>query len=165
VSVLWIALGLITLQRLAVLAYSIYNSRRMLAQGGVEVGAMQFPLIMLVQAAWLASMLAFIPPSTPPNWWLLGIVAILQPVRIWIIASLGPSWSTRVITVPGSPLVRTGLYRFVKHPTYTAVAAEIVLLPLAFGAYQIAGIFFALYVGLVVWRIRDEDRALASRPG
>jgi methyltransferase len=165
VSILWITVALIALQRLAVLAYSIRNSRRLIDRGGVEVGALQFPLIMLLQAAWLASMVAFIAPATPPNWWALGIVILLQPVRIWIIGSLGESWSTRVITVPGSPLVRSGLYRFVRHPNYVAVAAEIALVPLAFGSYTIAAIFFAAYVGLVWWRIHDENRALASRPG
>jgi methyltransferase len=161
VSVLWIALALVALQRVATLAYSARNSRRLLAQGGVEVAAVQFPLIALAQAAWLASMAFLIPAMTPPNWWLLGACALVEAFHSWAILSLGPNWSTRVITIPGAPLVRRGPYRFLHHPNYVAVFTEIALLPLAFGAYVIAIVFAALYAALVLWRIRDEDIALA----
>ena len=124
---------------------------------------MQYPFIVLLHTAWLASMAIFIPPFTLPNWWLLGLYVALQPLRLWTIASLGPYWTTRIITVPGAPLVRTGPYRFFRHPNYVVVCAEIAVLPLAFGAVEIAIIFSILNASLLSWRIRTEERALATR--
>ena len=93
---------------------------------------------------------------------LAGFIA-LQGVRLWVLASLGRYWTTRVITVSGAPLVRRGPYRFMRHPNYLVVIAEIAVLPLIFGAWQIAAIFSALNVALLAHRIRVEDAALAPR--
>jgi methyltransferase len=105
-------------------------------------------------------MAIFIPASTIPNWKLLALYALLQPFRVWTIASLGPYWTTRVITVPGAPRVRRGPYRIFRHPNYIVVCAEIAILPLAFGAREIAILFSFLNAALLSWRIRVEERAL-----
>jgi len=161
--ILWIVLALVALQRVVELFYSARNTRRLLVQGGVEHGAIQYPFIVLLHAAWLASMAVLIPADTMPNWWLLGLYALLQPFRLWTIASLGPYWTTRVITVPGAPLVRRGPYRIFRHPNYVVVCAEIFILPFAFGAVEIAIFFSFLNASLLSWRIRVEERALAVR--
>jgi methyltransferase len=135
----------------------------LLARGGIEVGAVQYPFLVILHAAWLASMAIFIPPSTPPNWWLLGLYAAFQPLRLWTIATLGPHWTTRIITMPGAPLVRTGPYRIFRHPNYAVVCVEIAALPLAFGAVEIAIVFSILNASLLSWRIRTEERALLPR--
>jgi methyltransferase len=162
-SVLWVVLGLVTLQRLVELLYSARNTQRLLARGGVETGAAQYPLIVLLHAAWLVSMALLIPPTTPPNWALLALYLLVQPLRIWTIATLGEYWTTRIITVPGAPLVRGGPYRFFRHPNYIVVCAEIAILPLAFGATEIAIIFSILNASLLSWRIRVEERTLSAR--
>ncbi len=159
-SVLWIVLGLVALQRAVELVYSAANTRRLLARGGVESGAAQYPFFILLHASWLASMAIFIPASTIPNWRLLALYALLQPFRVWTIASLGPYWTTRIITVPGAPRVRRGPYRMFRHPNYVIVCAEIATLPLAFGAREIAILFSFLNAALLSWRIRLEERAL-----
>ena len=105
-SVLWIVLILVALQRVLELVYSARNTKRLRELGGIEFGAVQYPFFVLLHAAWLACMAIFIPASTIPNWWLIGVYAILQPLRIWTIATLGPYWTTRIITLPGAPLVR-----------------------------------------------------------
>jgi methyltransferase len=163
VSVLWVVLALVALQRLVELIYSARNTRRLLARGGVEIGAIQYPFIVLLHAAWLASIAVSIPPATPPNWWLLGLYAALQPLRVWTIATLGPYWTTRIVTVPGEPLIRRGPYRFFRHPNYVVVCTEIAVLPLAFGAVEIAIVFSILNAALLSWRIRVEERALMER--
>jgi methyltransferase len=89
----------------------------------------------------------------------------LQLGRIWVIATLGPYWTARILHVPGAPLVRKGLYRFVRHPNYIIVAGEIAVLPLAFGAWKIALLFSLLSGILTLHRIRIERAALATRPG
>lgn len=155
-------LALVAVQRVVELVYSARNTRRLLARGGVESGAVQYPFFVLLHTAWLASMAIFIPPARAPNWTLLALYALLQPLRIWAIASLGPYWTTRIITVPGEAPVRRGAYRFFRHPNYIVVCAEIAVLPLAFGAIEIAIIFSFLNASLLSWRIRTEERALAA---
>jgi methyltransferase len=161
--ILWVVLGLVALQRGAELLYAARNTRRLLASGGIESGAIQYPFIVLVHAGWLVSMATFIPPATVPNWWLVGLYALLQPLRVWTIATLGPYWTTRIITVPGAPLVRRGPYRLLRHPNYAVVCAEIAVLPLAFGAIEIAIVFSILNASLLSWRIRTEERVLLER--
>lgn len=159
-SVLWIALALIALQRMWTLAYAKRNTIRLLEEGAVEAGAIQFPLIVLLQAAWLASMLIFIPASAPAVWWLLGVCAAIELAHVWIILTLGKYWTTRVVTVPGAPLVRGGAYGIFRHPNYLAVLVQIALLPLVFHAYAIAIVFALSYATLITWRIRVEDALL-----
>ncbi len=162
-TVLYAVLTFVALQRVTELFYSARNTRRLLARGGVETGAIQYPFIVVLHAAWLASMAIFVPRSTLPNWWLLGSYAALQVLRIWTLATLGPYWTTRIISVPGEPLVRRGPYRIFRHPNYVVVCAEIAILPLAFGAVELAIIFSILNASLLSWRIRTEERTLISR--
>lgn len=162
-SVLWIVLGLVAGQRLAELAYARRNTRRLLAAGGEERGARHYPLLVGLHALWLVSLAVFVPADQAPSWWLLGIFALLQVLRLWVLASLGPFWTTRVITLPGAPLVRRGPYRWFRHPNYLVVAAEILVLPLAFGAWEIAVIFSLANAAVLAQRVRVEERALALR--
>ncbi|HTU82440.1 MAG TPA: isoprenylcysteine carboxylmethyltransferase family protein [Candidatus Acidoferrales bacterium] len=162
-SVLWLVLGLVALQRVAELSYARRNTAALLARGGIEAGAAQYPWFVALHAAWLASMALFVPASAVPNWWLLGLYALLQIARLWVVASLGPFWTARVITLPNAPLVRSGPYRLVRHPNYLVVALEIAVLPLAFGALVIALVFSVLDAVLIGWRIRVEDDALSAR--
>jgi len=160
--ILYTILGLVALQRMVELFYARRNTRALLARGGIEWGAYQYPFFIVLHTAWLASMAIFIPPATVPNWKLIGLYAALQPFRIWTIASLGPYWSTRVITLAGMPRVRRGPYRFFRHPNYVIVCAEIFILPFAFGAVEIAILFSFFNAALLSWRIRLEERALIA---
>ena len=157
-----VAVGLV---RLAELALSHRNGSRLLARGGHEVGAGHYPLIVLLHAAWLAALFFCIPGTMVPNWLLLGSFLILQGLRVWIIASLGPYWTTRIITVPGEPLSRHGPYRWMRHPNYAVVTAEIAVLPLAFGAWPVALGFSLANAGVLAWRIAVENRVLDERAG
>ena len=94
------------------------------------------------------------------NLWLLGLFVVLQAGRLWVIASLGRFWTTRIVTLANTPLVRHGPYRFLRHPNYAIVVAEIAVLPLAFGAWQIALGFTLANLPLLAYRIRIENAAL-----
>jgi methyltransferase len=163
VSVLWIVLGLVAVQRGIELVYASRNTRRLLAAGGVEIGARHYPLFVLLHASWLIAMAVVIPAQTPPNWWLLGLFGVLQALRVWVVRTLGPYWTTRIISVPNAPLVRGGPYRFFRHPNYLVVVGEIAVLPLAFGAVWIAFVFSLLNAALLVLRTRVEENALTTR--
>jgi methyltransferase len=159
---LWL-LGFVVLQRLVELLYSRRNERRLLAAGAREVGHRHYPLIVALHVAWILSLAIFIPVDTPLRGPWLAIFVALQLLRFWTIASLGRFWATRVLSLPGAPLVRRGPYRFVNHPNYLIVAAEIAALPLAFGAWRLAAIFTVVNATLLCWRICVENAALAER--
>ncbi len=152
---------LVALQRLAELVYARRNARRLLAAGGVEHGAGHYPLFVALHGAWLAALFVLVPVQAPADWALLGLYGLLQLGRLWVIASLGRCWTTRVIVVPGAPLIMRGPYRFIRHPNYLIVALEIPVLPLAFGAWQIALAFGLANLALLAQRMRIEERALA----
>jgi methyltransferase len=152
-------LALVTLQRLAELALARRNTRLLLAQGGVEIAPGHYPAVVALHAAWLSGLWLLALPREP-NLALLAVFGVLQVGRGWVLASLGPHWTTRIIVVPGAPLVRSGPYRFLSHPNYLIVAGEILVLPLAFGLPLFALVFSGLNA-LVLWvRIRAEDAAL-----
>ncbi|HKC02533.1 MAG TPA: isoprenylcysteine carboxylmethyltransferase family protein [Sphingomicrobium sp.] len=154
-----VILALVTLQRVGELWLSNRNTRRLLAHGAREVGASHYPLIVAVHAAWLLA-LWWLAPGQPVDGLWLALYVLLQVARIWVLASLGPRWTTRIIVLPGAPLVRAGPYRFVSHPNYVVVACEIAVLPLVFGLWPVAVIFSALNAAILAIRIREENRAL-----
>jgi methyltransferase len=156
-------LGLVLLQRVLELAWARRNTVRLLRAGAVEADSQGYPLFVLLHAGWLVSLVVFVPGSTPPVWPLLGLFALLQLGRLWVILSLGEYWTTRIVTLPGAPLVRIGPFRHVRHPNYLLVIAEIAVLPLAFGAGAIATAFSALNLILMARRIRIEESVLAPR--
>ncbi len=153
---------LVAAQRLAELALGRRNTARLMAAGGYEIGAGHYPFFVALHAAWLAALLVLVPADAPVSWPLLGLFLVLQFGRLWVISSLRGRWTTRVIVCPHAPLVRRGPYRFLRHPNYVLVAAEIAVLPLAFGAWRVALIFSALNLALLAWRVRVEDQALAA---
>ena len=164
-TVLHWTLGLILLQRAAELVWARRNTIRLRELGGVEADAEGYPYFVLLHAGWLGSVALFVPAATPPVWPLLGLFALLQLARFWVISSLGHYWTTRIVTLPGAPLVRTGPLRWFRHPNYMLVIAEIAVLPLAFGAVAIAASFSAVNLVLIIRRIRIEESVLAPRRG
>jgi methyltransferase len=158
-----VILGLVTLQRLGELVLAKRNTDRLRAQGAREVAAGHYPLIVGLHAAWLAGLWYFVvwrAPDMAVNLMWLGVFVVLQALRVWVIATLGPRWTTRIMVLPGAPLVARGPYRFVSHPNYCVVAAEILVLPLVFGLVWY-GIAFSVLNAAVLWlRIRAEEAAL-----
>jgi methyltransferase len=155
--------ALVALERLAELWHARRNTRALLEAGGVEVGRGHYPLIVALHAAWLVAILLAVPREAAVSVPLLVAFAVLQGLRLWVLASLGRYWTTRVITLPGAPLVARGPYRYLRHPNYLVVVTEIAVLPLAFGAWAVAAAFSALNAGLLAWRIWLEEQALAPR--
>jgi methyltransferase len=152
-------LGFVSAQRLFELALARRNTRRLLAKGAVEIGRQHYLPMVGLHACWLLG-LWILAPSSGVSLPLLGIFALLQVLRLWILASLGERWTTRLIVLPGAPLVASGPYRFLRHPNYCIVAAEILVLPLAFGLLRFAAVFTVLNAIILSLRIRQEDAAL-----
>lgn len=157
-------LALVTMQRLGELVLARRNTRRLLAEGAHEVGAAHYPLIVVLHAAWLIGLwylTVYRAPSSPyVNLPWLGVFIALQVARVWVIASLGGRWTTRIIVLPGAALVKHGPYRFVSHPNYWLVAGEILALPLVFGLLSYGLVFSALNAAMMWIRVRAEAAAL-----
>ena len=154
-------LALVTLQRLGELFLSNRNTRRLLARGAHEVAPGHYPLIVAFHVMWLAALWWFAPGRPIDGFW-LAVFVLLQIARIWVIATLGKRWTTRIIILPDAPLVARGPYRWVNHPNYLVVISEIAVLPLVWGLWPVALLFSALNAAVLSIRIREENRALRS---
>jgi methyltransferase len=152
----------VTLQRWAEFIWDRRNTRRLLARGAVERGQNHYPLMIAVHTGWLAG-LWWIGYGSVIVWPLLAAFLVIEIGRAWVLWSLGRRWTTRIIILPGAPLVAAGPYRLLKHPNYVIVAAEMVLVPLALGLPLYALAAGIVYVGAVVLvRIPAENAALAQ---
>ncbi len=153
-------LAVVVLQRLVELVVSRRNTARLLARGGHEVGAAHYPVIVAMHAAWLVT-LVLVAWNAPVSMAWLSAYGALQIFRLWILRSLGPRWTTRIIVVDEPP-VRRGPYRYVRHPNYMLVVAEIAVVPLALGQVWVAALFTILNGGVLWIRISAENAALDS---
>ena len=152
-------LGFVTLQRLAELILSQRNTKQLLARGAYEVAPEHYPFLVLLHATWLA-VLWFFGPGPPIHLIPLALFALLQLGRVWVISTLGERWTTRIIVLPGAPLVTSGPYRWVNHPNYLVVIGEFAVLPLVFGLPVVAIVFSLLNAAILAVRIKAENRAL-----
>ena len=169
-SVAWFDLlvALTAVERLAELVVSARNARWSFARGGVESGLGHFPPMVALHTGLLLACVLEVHLADRPflpwlGWPALALVLASQVLRWWCIATLGPRWNTRVIVVPGLPLVRRGPYRWLSHPNYVAVVVEGLTLPLVHTAWVTALAFTVLNAVLLLgYRIPAEERALAA---
>jgi methyltransferase len=168
-TLLVLGVALVATQRLLELVLSRRNERRVRARGAVERGRGHYPLMVALHALWIASTLVegiLRGPDVPAFWPVpLALFLLAQALRYWSVFSLGESWNTRILVVPGAKLVRRGPYKYLDHPNYVVVVVEILAFPLIFGAWVTALVFTALNAALLYVRIREEDRALAELSG
>jgi methyltransferase len=154
-------LGAVTAERIAELFLARRNTAALLAKGAVEVAAEHYPAIVLMHALWLTSLWIFgAARMIDPIW--LAVFLSLQVLRVWILQTLGARWTTRIIVLPGAPLVTNGPYRFLSHPNYLVVVGEIAVLPLCLGLPWVALLFSGANAILLSIRIRAETIALTG---
>ena len=154
-------LALVTAQRLGELVLARRNTSRLKARGAYEVAPGHYPLIVILHGAWLIG-LWWLAWDRRLNLVLAALFLVVEGLRVWVLTSIGARWTTRIIILPGEPLVRRGPYRFFPHPNYAVVCAEILLLPLVFGLWRYALFFTALNAAILFIRIRAENAALRT---
>lgn len=152
-------LGFIIVQRLSELVIAKRNTARLLAKGAVEVGAAHYPVMVAMHSAWIACLMFFGYDNTIASGW-LALFAALQLLRIWILTSLGGRWTTRIIILR-EPLVVRGPFKYVSHPNYMLVVAEIIVAPMVLGLIWVAAVFTVLNAAMLWVRIGVEKKALA----
>ncbi len=156
-----VVLALVTIQRLGELVLARRNTSGLMRRGGIEIAPQHYPAIIACHTLWLASLWLF-GWSKPVALGWLALFVVLQAMRGWVLATLGARWTTRIVVIPGETLVARGPYRWLKHPNYAVVVAEIVVLPLALGLPFVALVFSVVNAGVLFIRIRAENAALGG---
>ena len=156
-----VILTLVTLERLGELWLARRNTAALLAKGAFEVAPKHYVLIVALHALWIIGLWWF-GWNRPLNLGWLVVFLVLQALRIWVLATLGERWTTRIIILPNADLVTGGPYRFLNHPNYAVVIGEIAVLPLALGLPLYALIFSLANAALLTLRIREESAALSD---
>lgn len=159
-------LGAVVGQRVVELLHSARNSRALLARGAREWGAGHYPLLVVVHTIFPLGLAAEVvllgarPGAGWPFWLALWLAA--QALRYAAVRELGNRWSTRILVLPGAPLIATGPYRFLRHPNYVAVVTELIAGSLMFGAWRTALLVTLLNAVALRIRISAEQRALGG---
>jgi methyltransferase len=168
-SVGWFTLlvAAVAVERIVELWVSARHLRWARERGGIESGAGHYPLMAAVHSLLLVSCVVEVHVADRPfipglGWPMLAVVAGTQALRWWCVRTLGPQWNTRIVVVPGLPLVARGPYRLLRHPNYVAVVLEVAALPLVHTAWVTAIVFSVLDAVVLSIRIPAEQRALAT---
>jgi methyltransferase len=155
----------LALQRLAELVYSHRNAQRLRAQGAIEAGRAHYPFIVALHVAFYICLVLerIVLVSSWPSGWPFWLALFLQAqfVRAWVLKTLGPRWTTRILVVPGAERIRTGPYRYLRHPNYLAIVLEFLSIPMLAGAFRTAVVFSLLNLLVLRVRIRAEEAAMA----
>lgn len=152
-------LALVTAERIGELWLARRNTRALLEHGALEKAPGHYPLIVALHAAWLIGLWGLGWAQALHMGWLV-LFGLLQGLRIWVLATLGPRWTTRILVLPGEKLVARGPYRFLSHPNYVVVIGEIAVLPLCLGLPWFALAFSVANALILTIRIRAENSAL-----
>lgn len=152
-------LGFIIIQRLSELVIAKRNTARLLEKGAYEVGAEHYPVMVAMHSLWIACLVILGYDETVAFGW-LAVFAVLQVFRVWILGSLGSRWTTRIIILE-EPLVERGPFKYVSHPNYMLVVAEIIVAPMVLGLVWVAVVFTVLNAAMLWVRIGVEHKALA----
>ncbi|ANK84419.1 MULTISPECIES: isoprenylcysteine carboxyl methyltransferase family protein [unclassified Rhizobium] len=154
-------LTFVTLQRLGELVLARRNTAALRARGAREVAPEHYPMMVALHAAWIIGLWLLAPGRPVEPFW-LAIFMGLQALRLWVLATLKDRWTTRIVILPGVPLVSSGPYRFLRHPNYVVVVGEIAILPLTFGLPVYATVFSLFNAAILHVRVKAENAALKS---
>lgn len=103
-------------------------------------------------------------PWIPPiGFAALAIFLAANAARWWVIGTLGRSWNVQVMS-PALGVITGGPYRWVRHPNYTAVFAEMAALPLIHSAWITAVFGTLLHLLVLRNRVTLEEAVMRQNP-
>lgn len=152
----------VLLLRIGELLLARRNERWLLQHGAVEYGTSHYGYMVMLHLLFFISLIGEYNFTSTGYYSvpLMVLYFILLAFKAWTVLSLGKFWNTKIYHISGYPLVKKGPYRFMKHPNYVIVIAEIALIPLIFHLYFTA-VVFSLLNGLMLYvRIREENKVL-----
>jgi methyltransferase len=139
------------------------NESRLRSGGAVEPSGDVYSLMQVVYPACFLAMIAegAARQEAPGLWTVIGAAtfAASKALKYWAISTLGWRWTFRVLVPPGAALISTGPYRWMRHPNYLAVAGELAGVAMLAGAQVTGVVSFVVFGGLLLARIRVEERA------
>ncbi len=157
-------IGFVVLQRLIELLIAKKNEKKSLAAGGIEYDKSGYKIIVVMHILFFISLFAeyYYSERVLNKFWIIFLILFIaaQGLRYWAIISLGSMWNTRIIIVPGSPLVKHGPYKYFKHPNYMAVITELAVIPFMFSCFITAVVFSSVNLFLLKRRIEIEENVL-----
>lgn len=155
-------ISFVILLRIGELFLAKKNEKWLLQNGAVEYGKKQYPFIVALHSLFFLSLIIEYSTQQIPSFSLLILLFyfLLLAFKVWIIASLGKFWNTKIFRIQNFPLIKEGPYKYFKHPNYIVVIAEIAVIPLVFHLYYTAVIFSLLNAIILTIRIKEENLAL-----
>lgn len=162
----YVIISIVILQRLVELIIAKRNEKFLISAGAVESGKEHYKFIVLLHTLFFISMIAEYnfrgryEEFNIINYLFLVFFIILQILRIWILKSLGKYWNTKILRIPDLQLIKTGPYKYFRHPNYIVVICEIFTIPMIFNLYCTAIIFSLLNAVMLTVRIKVENKAL-----
>ncbi len=162
--IFYIFISFVILLRIAELLIARNHEVWLRSQGAIEYGKNHYPFIVALHIFFFISLLTEYTFQQRHQYsvYLIAIYVLLIAMKIWVMMSLGKFWNTKILRIHNIALIKKGAYRFVKHPNYVIVVAEILLIPLAFELICTAVIFSVLNAVIITIRIKEENRVLAQ---
>jgi methyltransferase len=162
-----VIISVVALQRLLEIRKSKRHQKLLLTQGGKEHAPNHYKMMVFMHTAWFGAMISEVFYFQRPfNLTQFKIAFVVMLMGNWLrfesMRTLGNRWTVRILTLPNTTPISTGIYRYVRHPIYLGVALELAAIPLLQGAYLTSIIFTILNLALMAIRIPAEQRALSS---
>lgn len=95
--------------------------------------------------------------------WLLGVISFW--IRNSAIAALGRFWSLHVEIRDNHEFVKSGPFRFVRHPVYFSMILELLAFALVCCAWVMVLVIPVIFVPVLLMRVRLEEAALIEKFG
>ena len=155
-------ISFIILLRIGELILSRRNEIWLLQNGAIEYGQKHYPYIVALHALFIVSLIIEYSTKQTASFsqFFFVLYFLLLSFKAWVITSLGKFWNTKIYHITDFPLMKNGVYKYIKHPNYLIVIAEIAVIPLVFHLYYTAIAFTVLNAIMLSVRIREENKVL-----
>ena len=155
-------ISFIILLRIGELILSRRNEIWLLQNGAIEYGQKHYPYIVALHVLFIGSLIIEYSAKQTVSFSLFFLILyfLLLSFKAWVITSLGKFWNTKIYHISGFPLIKKGVYKYVKHPNYLVVIAEIAIIPLVFHLYFTAIAFTVLNAIMLSVRVKEENKVL-----
>jgi methyltransferase len=159
----------VALLRLVELGISKRHQTEMAAQGAVKVDEPRFLWMVMLHTGVLigaaVEVVALRRPFIPALAATMFVIFLAaNAVRWWVIRTLGEHWNVQVMDSTRLGVITSGPFRFVRHPNYAAVFAEMLALPLIHTAWITALAGTLAHVVVLTQRLSTEERVLFANP-
>jgi protein-S-isoprenylcysteine O-methyltransferase Ste14 len=118
-------------------------------------------------ALFLANVLPFaaVPDPVVAAWCALVVLWAAVALRLWSFRTLGRYFTFTVQTSSDQAVVKTGPYRFVRHPAYSALLLAAAAGGLLIGNWLSLVVVVSAVAAALAYRIHVEERALEQDVG